>query len=544
MAAKDMSDVGAVKLGGRTAWYALFLVTLTTAMSMVDRQILAILAPRIKADLNIGDAEMGVLYGAVFGLFYSVFSLPLGRLADGWVRTKLLSISIFGWSVMTGLAGFANSFATLAISRLGVGIGEASSQPAGMSLLADYFPKKQRGTITAAMAIAVALGLGGALMLGGAIADWWDAAFAEGDAPLGFKGWQAAFIVAAAPGILLSFLLLRLPEPVRGAADGVLQKPDPAPFKASLDTLAGILPGFAWLEFARRKAPAKLWIINIAAAAAIIALAVFLTGWTNSLRPVNPIALKIGSLELTGNALQWSITGVGAYIVICWMQSLFLRDKPAFAVIVKQPSMGILIALASLQTVLNYGVMSWTAVYVIQHFNRSAAQVGAEFGPLITILGIVGPLIAGPVSDWANARFKGGRLYVTLAALAVSPFLAIAVYTAQSIGAFYGWFVFYSLVLTMWLPPVYASLLDLALPRMRGMVMSYYILMMTITGMGLGPYAVGMISDVNEGNLGDAILSVYWVAPVIVVLIVTLIWRMPKDEAIMLDRAKEAGEPV
>ncbi len=544
MAAKDMSDAGAVKLGGRAAWYALFLVTLTTAMSMVDRQILAILAPRIKADLNIGDAEMGVLYGAVFGLFYSVFSLPLGRLADGWVRTKLLSISIFGWSVMTGIAGFANGFGMLALSRLGVGIGEASSQPAGMSLLSDLFPKKQRGTITAAMSIAVALGVGGALMLGGSVADGWDAAFADGGAPLGLKGWQAAFLVAAAPGIVLSVLLAKLPEPVRGAADGVLQKPDPAPFRASMDTLLGILPGFAWLEFARRKATAKLWIINIAAAAAIIALGVFLTQWTNGLRPMNPVALRLGGLELTGNALQWAITGVGAYIVVCWMQSLYLRDRPAFAVIVKQPSMGLVIGVAALQSVLNYGVMSWAAVYGIQHFNRSAAEIGATFGPIITILGIVGPLIAGPVSDWAHQRFRGGRIYVTLLALGVSPFLAIGVFNAETLGGYYAWFVVYSLMLTMWLPPIYASLIDLALPRMRGMVMSYYILMMTITGMGLGPYAVGMMSDVNGGNLGEAILTLYWVAPVIVILLIALIWRMPKDEAVLLDRAKDAGEPV
>ncbi len=544
MAAKDVENAGATKLGGRAAWYALFLVTLTTAMSMVDRQILAILAPQIKADLNIGDAEMGVLYGAVFGLFYSVFSLPLGRLADGWVRTRLLSISIFGWSIMTGLAGFANGFGMLALSRLGVGIGEASSQPAGMSLLSDLFPKSQRGTITAAMSIAVALGVGGALMLGGAVADGWDGAYADGGAPLGLKGWQAAFLVAAAPGIVLSLLLLRLPEPVRGAADGVLAKPDPAPFRASFDTLIGILPGFAWLEFVRRKATPKLWAINITAAIAVITLSIFMTQWTNGLRPANPVALRLGALELTGNALQWAITGVGAYIVICWMQSLYLRDKPAFAVIVKQPSLALLIGIASLQSVLNYGVMSWAAVYGIQHFNRSAAEIGATFGPIITVLGIIGPLIAGPVSDWAHQRVKGGRIYVTLLALGVSPFLAIGVFNAQTLGGYYAWFVIYSLVLTMWLPPVYASLIDLVLPRMRGMVMSYYILMMTITGMGLGPYAVGMMSDINGGNLGEAILTLYWVAPIIVVLIVLLIRRMPKDEAILLERAKAAGEPV
>jgi MFS family permease len=544
MTAKDESNTGATKLGGRAAWYALFLVTLCIAMSLVDRQILAILAPRIKADLNIGDAEMGVLYGAVFGLFYSVFSLPLGRLADGWIRTRLLSISIFGWSVMTAVAGFANGFGVLALSRLGVGIGEASSQPAGMSLLSDLFPKSQRGTVTAAMAIGVALGIGGALWLGGTVADNWDAAYAGGGSPFGIKGWQAAFFVAAAPGILLAVLLARLPEPVRGAADGLKPSPDPRPFRASLDTLLGILPGFAWLEFARRGASAKLWIINVIAAVMIIVLADFLTHFSNGLRPANPIALSIGGFQFTGNALQWSITGVGAYIVICWMQSLSLRDKPAFAVIAKQPAMGILIAVAALQSMINYGVMSWTAVYAIQQFNRSAAEIGLQFGALVTVLGIAGPLIAGPFSDWTNKRYRGGRLYVTLGALTISPFLAFGVFNAQTIGAFYAWFVFYSLVLTMWLPPVYAALMDLVLPRMRGMVMSYYILMMTITGMGLGPYAVGMMSDINGGRLGQAILDLYWIGPVIATLLVVLIWRMPKDEVSLIDRARAAGEPV
>ncbi len=538
------SSAQTVKLGGPMAWYALFLVTMTTAMSMVDRQILSILAPRIREDLGIGDAELGVLYGAVFGLFYSVFSLPLGRLADGWVRTRLLSISILGWSVMTGLAGFANSFATLAISRLGVGIGEASSQPAGMSLLSDYFPKKQRGMVTSAMAVAVALGLGGAIGLGALIADGWERAFADGGAPLGLKGWQAAFLVAASPGILLSFLLLKLPEPLRGLSDGALSKPDPAPFRASLETLVGILPGFVWLEFARRKAPVKLWIINIIAAALIASLAVYLAHWTDSLRPENPVAVRLGGLELTGNALQWSISGLGAYIVICWMQTLALRDRPAFAVIIKQPSLALVIAIAALQSVVNYGVMSWSAVYAIQNFEGSQTAIAVQFSILITLLGIAGPLIAGPASDWMNQRFKSGRIYMALFALGLSPFLAFFVFNAATLAGFFGWFVFYSLVLTMWLPPIYASLLDLVLPRMRGAVMSYYILMMTITGMGLGPYAVGMISDVNEGNLGDAILSVYWVAPVIVALLIALIWRMPKDEATLSQRARDAGEPA
>ena len=136
------------KLGGTAAKYGMLLIFLIQAISLVDRQVLAILLPQIKADLNISDADAGLLYGTVFALFYAVFSLPLGRLADGWARTKLLGICTIAWSAMTGLAGFANGFGLLMVSRLGVGIGESAAQPAGMSLATDLFPKKYRGTVT------------------------------------------------------------------------------------------------------------------------------------------------------------------------------------------------------------------------------------------------------------------------------------------------------------------------------------------------------------------------------------------------------------
>src|SRR6185295_6202305 len=212
------------------------------------------------------------------------------------------------------------------------------------------------------------------------------------------------------------------------------------------------------------------------------------------LRAENPVALRIGALGLTGNALQWIVSGFGAYVLLNWLQSLQLADRLTFAVIVRSPAMILLVAVASLQTIINYGVMLWTPTFLIQHFHVSTAEVALKFSVLITVLGIVGPLIAGPVSDLVNARIAGGRLYVTLASLVVSPCCAIWTYWADDLGSFYLRFVTFSLSLTMWLPPVYAGFVDLVLPRMRGMAMSFYILTMTIIGLGLGPYAVGLIS--------------------------------------------------
>jgi len=188
-----------VKLGGRLAWTALILVSLTQAVSMIDRQVMAILAPRIKEALSLGDAEVGLLYGTVFAVFYALFSLPLGRIADGWIRTRLLAISIFAWSILTGLAGFAQSFGFLAATRLGVGVGEASVLPAGMSLLTDMFPRQRRGMVTAMIGAAIALGLGGAVWLGGTVADAWDGRYAGGGLQADLAAGAGSAAVGDAP---------------------------------------------------------------------------------------------------------------------------------------------------------------------------------------------------------------------------------------------------------------------------------------------------------------------------------------------------------
>ena len=137
------------KLGGRYAHYVLFVLVIVYVFNFIDRNILSILNEEIQADLGVSDADMGLLYGTVFAVFYSVFGIPLARFADVWVRRSLISIGLMFWSAMTAMSGFARSFSMLAIFRVGVGIGEASASPAAYSMLADYYPQRLRATVIA-----------------------------------------------------------------------------------------------------------------------------------------------------------------------------------------------------------------------------------------------------------------------------------------------------------------------------------------------------------------------------------------------------------
>src|SRR6202012_4735775 len=103
----------------------LVLLTLGYAVSTVDRYVLAILQEPIKKELHLSDSELGLLTGFGFALFYSVFAIPIGYLADRWSRRNLLAIVMVLWSLMTALTAAARSFTFLLICRIGVGGGEA-----------------------------------------------------------------------------------------------------------------------------------------------------------------------------------------------------------------------------------------------------------------------------------------------------------------------------------------------------------------------------------------------------------------------------------
>jgi len=238
------------------------------------------------------------------------------------------------------------------------------------------------------------------------------------------------------------------------------------------------------------------------------------------------------------------VAAFGAFVVLSLFQSFKLTDRATYNVVLS-PSLILLMVVGGLQTAINYGVMGFTPSLLIRDFGLTPAQAGVQFGLLAAFLGVIGPVIAGPLSDFLSGKMgQRGMVWLVLAALAISPFFGIWTYSAETTGDFYFRFVIYSLILTLWLPPAYALMLGLVLPRMRGITFSTYMIIQTLLGLGLGPYFVGIISDQNGGDLAQAIISVNLVCPFIVVLLLIVIARFRKDEDSILDRARAGGENI
>src|SRR6201997_5626729 len=199
-------------------YYVLALLTIIYALNFLDRTIFNVLIEPIKKEFTLSDTTMGLLAGFGFVLFYSLLGIPIARVADRLNRRNIVALAFAFWSAMTFLCGMASSVTTLALARIGVGIGESAGTPASQSLLADLFDKNERPRALGIYAIGTYLGV----FLGYFIGGWVNQHY----------GWRTAFFSAGLPGVALAALLwLTIAEPKRGA---MAERFDPEPLGPTL----------------------------------------------------------------------------------------------------------------------------------------------------------------------------------------------------------------------------------------------------------------------------------------------------------------------
>ncbi len=503
---------------GAYAKYVLTILFLVYVLNFVDRQILSILAKDVKRDLGLDDADIGFLFGTAFGVFYSLFGIPLGRLADNWNRVRLITIGLALWSAMTAFSGLARNGLQLTLARIGVGVGEATASPCAYSLISDYFPKEKRATALAFYSSGIFIGGGLSLFIGGAIVDQWNTSFPDG--ALGLVGWQAAFMAVGLPGLLLAVVVATLREPLRGQADGIVTPPSPRPFRDFVHELLAIIPPLTLVGALQRGVGALL---------------------------VNFLALGIATLFIwsmiaaTGDSAQWIAVGLGAYAVFSWACSLRARDPVTFRLIWGTPAF-LYVALGyGLIAFVSYSVAAFGALYAETVLGEPKSQVGFFLGGGAAAGGFLGIVIGGRIADWAKARRSWGRIPVLLSGtLLPIPFLLYAFTTSDIVGFYIANFLMSGLASAA-LGPAGATTQDLVLPRMRGTATATFFIATALVGLALGPYLTGYVSRVS-GDLQTGLLSLVAVVPISVALLL-MAWRaVPGAESSVLERARAAGE--
>jgi len=503
------------------ARYVLTLLVIVYILNFVDRQIISILAEDIKKDLGLSDADIGFLYGTAFGVFYAVFGIPLGRLADNWSRVKLMATGLAVWSAATAASAFARTGGMLTGARIGVGIGEATASPCAYSLISDYFPKEKRATALAIYSSGLYIGGGLSLFIGGLVVDQWDKAF-PGGGPLGLVGWQAAFLAVGLPGLILAAVISTLREPLRGQADGMITPPSLRPFSGFADELVTVVPPLTLVGAARRGLGA--FLINLAVAAAI----------------AGAVALLI---RVTASYAQWIAVGIGVYAVFSWATALRRRDPPTYQLIWGTPAFLCAVVGYGLIALLAYSTSFWSAPYAERLLGVSKTEAGFILGGIGAGGGFLGVVLGGQLADRLRRSRPSGRVLVILAGLLLPIAPMVIAFTTRDHLTFYIMVAVAQVTSSMALGAAAATTQDLVLPRMRGAATATFFLGTTLVGLSLGPYFAGFLSAAL-GDLGYGVLALLAVVPISLAALLYLYRALPAAEATRLDRARAAGEDV
>ncbi|MCZ2146153.1 MAG: MFS transporter [Bryobacterales bacterium] len=362
------------------ALWVLFAVNL---LNFYDRNIAGALAEPIRREFQLSDTEIGLL-GTAFTWLYAVVGVPLGRLADRWSRRKLLAAGLLVWGALTAMNGLARNYAMLLMARLGVAVGEATCAPTATSWIGDLFPVHKRSRALAIFMLGVPIG--------GAVSYFFSGPLAQA------FGWRAAMMVAALPTVVLVPLLLRTPEPERGATE--LRKENAAP--ASIGSILRI--------------PTLWWII---ASGALLnfnmyAFGTFLPAFFSRVHGLTlaQSGIAVGVAYLTGGIGGGMLSGkIGDHVVhrrkdgrMPAGAALALLTAPAAFFGILQPAGSLLPALFLIA--LAYGGCNsyfgfvYASIQDIVSPAMRGTTMAVYFMAMYLLGGSFGPLLTGHISDW------------------------------------------------------------------------------------------------------------------------------------------------
>ena len=383
--------------------YVLSILVLVYTFNFLDRQIVGILAVPIKADLGLTDAQLGLMGGLAFALFYTGLGIPVAMLADRFSRTWIMTAALATWSAMTAACGLAANFWQLFLARVGVGIGEAGGVAPAYSLIADYFPPGRRARALGIYAFGIPIGSATGIVFGGLIASLID--------------WRYAFFIVGLAGLALAPVFkLTVAEPARGQHDRALDKPGTVGFGQSFKTLA------------RKR---SFWLMALGASfSSMIGYGIFfwvpsflVRSYGLSLLDASLFygaALLVGGLAGTwaggwlgdklGNQRRGWYAGVPAVA--------FIATLPFYVLAILSPNLAASFVLFLLPTALG---LAWLGpvTSAIQHLVRPdmRATASAVFLFIINLVGIgVGTWAIGALSDVLTARFGDDALRYSILA--------------------------------------------------------------------------------------------------------------------------------
>ena len=181
-------------------WRIAILLAVITTINYVDRSVFGVVAPVIRGEFNINDADYGLITSG-FLFAYAVGQLISGPLVDRLGTKRAFSMAAIFWSLATMLHALGRGLWSFFTLRVVLGLAEAANFPAASKAVAQWFPASERATAVAIFMLGAGLGA----IITPPLTVW----------TMQSLGWHWAFIVPGSLGLIWVWLWQRwyhLPE--------------------------------------------------------------------------------------------------------------------------------------------------------------------------------------------------------------------------------------------------------------------------------------------------------------------------------------------
>lgn len=163
-------------------WLVIAVLFVANTINYIDRVNISVAGPDIARTFGLGPEAMGVVFSCFF-YSYILLILPMGLLTDRFGAGGIMGAGMVVWALGSAATGVAPSFATLIGARLLLGVGEASSYPAGNRILREWAPREERGRMVSIFSAGSTAGPAVGILL----TSWL----------ISFLDWRTAFLIVA-----------------------------------------------------------------------------------------------------------------------------------------------------------------------------------------------------------------------------------------------------------------------------------------------------------------------------------------------------------
>jgi MFS transporter, ACS family, aldohexuronate transporter len=188
-------------------WTAILIITLSSFLNYLDRQILPAMAPVLQGEFDLTNTDYGWILSA-FSIAYALSALLVGWMIDRVGLSLGVCLAVAFWSLAGAGTGMVAGFAGLIVMRSLLGVGQAGGVPASSKGIAQFLPPKERALGMATTQIGLSAGAIAAPL----VAVWLGGAY----------GWRVPFVVTGLLGLLWIPLWLlvarRAPTPAEPVA--------------------------------------------------------------------------------------------------------------------------------------------------------------------------------------------------------------------------------------------------------------------------------------------------------------------------------------